>query len=105
MVELYFHSPIRLHGGMLNQLRTGAVLPIPFKCAFRKSILVFASLPARARARVCVCVCVCVCVRSNCSPNSVSQMFFFVRSKYSPNSVSQLFCFEIAYLQLQLTCI
>jgi hypothetical protein len=27
MVELYFHSPIRLHGVMLNYLRTGTTLP------------------------------------------------------------------------------
>jgi hypothetical protein len=27
MVELYFHSPIRLHDLMLNYLRTGPALP------------------------------------------------------------------------------
>jgi hypothetical protein len=28
MVELYIHSPIRLHGVVLNQLSTGATLPL-----------------------------------------------------------------------------
>jgi hypothetical protein len=27
-VDLYIHSPIRLHGAMLNELSTGTILPL-----------------------------------------------------------------------------
>jgi hypothetical protein len=30
MVELYLHSLIRLHGGMLNYVITGTNIPLPF---------------------------------------------------------------------------
>jgi hypothetical protein len=49
MMELYLHSPMRLHGIVLNQLSTGTILPYtqgPHKMYIHYSAVTFFYFPA-----------------------------------------------------------
>jgi hypothetical protein len=37
-MDLYIHSPIRLHGVVLNSLSTGTILPLPSSAFTRQAL-------------------------------------------------------------------